>query len=58
MAHKVGITETIFRDAHQSLWATRMKTDDMLKVAAAIDEIGFHSLEAWGARPLILRFAF
>ncbi len=48
MAHKVGITETIFRDAHQSLWATRMKTDDMLKVAAAIDEIGFHSLEAWG----------
>ncbi|NLM37938.1 MAG: pyruvate/oxaloacetate carboxyltransferase [Firmicutes bacterium] len=48
MAHKVGITETIFRDAHQSLWATRMKTDDMMKVAAAIDEIGFHSLEAWG----------
>src|SRR5690554_373894 len=48
MARKVGITETIFRDAHQSLWATRMKTDDMLKVAAAIDEIGFHSLEAWG----------
>lgn len=48
MAHKVGITETIFRDAHQSLWATRMKTDDMLAVAAAIDEVGFHSLEAWG----------
>lgn len=48
MAHKVGITETIFRDAHQSLWATRMNTDDMMEVAEAIDQIGFHSLEAWG----------
>jgi len=48
MAHRVGITETIFRDAHQSLWATRMTTEDMLKVAEQIDEIGYHSLEAWG----------
>ncbi|NLY90417.1 MAG: oxaloacetate decarboxylase subunit alpha [Firmicutes bacterium] len=48
MAHKVGITDTIFRDAHQSLWATRMNTDDMMEVAEAIDQIGFHSLEAWG----------
>lgn len=45
---KLGITETCFRDAHQSLWATRMKTDDMMAVAEAIDEIGFHSLECWG----------
>lgn len=48
LAHRVGLTETIFRDAHQSLWATRMKTEDMMVVAEAIDEVGFHSLEAWG----------
>lgn len=48
MAHRVGITETIFRDAHQSLWATRMKTEHMMAVAEAIDQVGFHSLEAWG----------
>ncbi|MGD8401378.1 MAG: oxaloacetate decarboxylase subunit alpha [Bacillota bacterium] len=44
----VRITETVFRDAHQSLWATRMKTEEMMAVAEAIDEIGYHSLEAWG----------
>jgi oxaloacetate decarboxylase alpha subunit len=48
LAHRVGITETIFRDAHQSLWATRMKTEHMMAIAEAIDEVGFHSLEAWG----------
>jgi oxaloacetate decarboxylase alpha subunit len=48
MAKPVRITETIFRDAHQSLWATRMKVEDMMAVAEAIDEIGYHSLEAWG----------
>ncbi|MCL6590778.1 MAG: pyruvate carboxylase subunit B [Firmicutes bacterium] len=48
MARPIKITETIFRDAHQSLWATRMKTEDMMAVAEAIDEVGFHSLEAWG----------
>lgn len=48
MAKPVRITETIFRDAHQSLWATRMKTEDMMAVAEAIDEIGYYSLEAWG----------
>lgn len=47
-SHPVKITETIFRDAHQSLWATRMKTDEMMEVAEAIDELGYHSLEAWG----------
>ena len=46
MAQRIGITETIFRDAHQSLWATRMTTDDMMAVAEAIDEVGFYSLEA------------
>jgi oxaloacetate decarboxylase alpha subunit len=48
MAKPVKITETIFRDAHQSLWATRMKTEEMMAVAEAIDEVGYHSLEAWG----------
>jgi len=48
MSRPVKITETIFRDAHQSLWATRMKTEDMMAVAEAIDEIGYFSLEAWG----------
>lgn len=45
---RVGITETVLRDAHQSLWATRMKTDEMMAVAEVIDEIGYHSLECWG----------
>lgn len=48
MARPVGITETVLRDAHQSLWATRMKTDEMMAVAEALDEVGYHSLEAWG----------
>ncbi|SCG83348.1 oxaloacetate decarboxylase, alpha subunit [Proteiniborus sp. DW1] len=45
---KPKITETIFRDAHQSLIATRMKTDEMLPIAERLDEVGFHSLEVWG----------
>lgn len=42
------ITDTVLRDGHQSLVATRMKTEDMLPIAAKLDEIGYHSLEAWG----------
>lgn len=45
---KVGITETILRDAHQSLIATRMTTDEMLPVVSKLDDIGYHSLECWG----------
>jgi len=45
---KVGITDTILRDAHQSLIATRMKIDEMLPIAEKLDEVGFHSLEVWG----------
>ena len=45
---KVGITETILRDAHQSLIATRMTTEEILPVVEKLDEIGYHSLEAWG----------
>ncbi|HWP56427.1 MAG TPA: pyruvate carboxylase subunit B [Candidatus Acidoferrales bacterium] len=48
MAKKLEITETILRDAHQSLLATRMRTEDMLPVAGKLDEIGYWSLEAWG----------
>lgn len=42
------ITDTSFRDAHQSLMATRMKTEHMLGVAELMDTIGFHSMEVWG----------
>ncbi|AUS96242.1 oxaloacetate decarboxylase [Clostridium thermosuccinogenes] len=45
---KVGITETVLRDAHQSLIATRMKTEEMLPIIEKLDNVGYHSLEAWG----------
>ena len=45
---RVGITDTTLRDAHQSLLATRMKTEDMLPIAKKMDAIGFYSLEVWG----------
>nr|HPL94248.1 pyruvate carboxylase subunit B [Paludibacteraceae bacterium] len=45
---KVKITETALRDAHQSLIATRMRTEDMLPILEKMDNIGYHSLEAWG----------
>ncbi len=48
MAQKVKITETILRDAHQSLIATRMSTDEMLPIVEKLDNVGFHALEAWG----------
>ncbi|MDI9475891.1 MAG: oxaloacetate decarboxylase subunit alpha [Natronincolaceae bacterium] len=45
---KIKITETALRDAHQSLLATRMKTEDMLPIAEKMDQVGYHSLEMWG----------
>ncbi len=45
---KIGITETILRDAHQSLLATRMTTADMLPALQELDAVGFHSIECWG----------
>ncbi|HEX9144357.1 MAG TPA: pyruvate carboxylase subunit B [Candidatus Binatia bacterium] len=45
---KIELTETVLRDAHQSLLATRMRTEDMLPVAAKLDQAGFWSLEMWG----------
>ncbi len=47
-ARPVKITETAFRDGHQSLLATRMKTEDMLKIADKVDSVGYFSLEVWG----------
>ena len=44
----VKITETVLRDAHQSLIATRMRTEDMLPIAEKLDNVGYHSLEVWG----------
>ena len=48
MGSKLEITETILRDAHQSLLATRMRTEDMLPIADKLDGVGYWSLETWG----------
>ena len=45
---KIKITETVLRDGHQSLIATRMTTEEMLPILPAMDRIGYHSMEAWG----------
>jgi oxaloacetate decarboxylase (Na+ extruding) subunit alpha len=42
------ITDTTLRDAHQSLWATRMRTADILQIIDVIDNVGYYSLEMWG----------
>lgn len=44
----LGITEVVLRDAHQSLFATRMRIDDMLPIAEELDNIGYWSVETWG----------
>ncbi|MEN6626265.1 MAG: pyruvate carboxylase subunit B [Candidatus Sumerlaeia bacterium] len=44
----VRITDLVLRDAHQSLLATRMRTEDMLPICAALDKVGYWSLEVWG----------
>ena len=48
MANKVKITETVLRDSHQSLIATRMTTAEMVEILPEMDKVGYHSLEAWG----------
>ncbi|MDD2510246.1 MAG: acetyl-CoA carboxylase biotin carboxyl carrier protein [Syntrophomonas sp.] len=45
---RIKITDTSLRDGHQSLWATRMTTEDMLPILENIDQVGYHSLEVWG----------
>ena len=44
----LGITELVLRDGHQSLLATRMRLDDMLPIAAKMDQVGYWSVESWG----------
>ncbi|MCK5881934.1 MAG: sodium-extruding oxaloacetate decarboxylase subunit alpha, partial [Sinobacterium sp.] len=44
----LGITDVVLRDAHQSLFATRLRLDDMLPIAEKLDQVGFWSLETWG----------
>jgi len=46
--NKLGITELVLRDAHQSLFATRMRIDDMLPIAEKLDNMGYWSVETWG----------
>lgn len=45
---KIHVTELVLRDGHQSMIATRMRTEDMLPIAKQLDDVGFWSLEAWG----------
>ena len=45
---RIKITDTSLRDGHQSLWATRMTTEDMLPVLYNMDNAGYYSLEIWG----------
>ena len=48
VSSKLGITEVVLRDGNQSLLATRIKTEDLLPIANALDEIGYWSIESWG----------
>lgn len=45
---KVKVTETVLRDGHQSLIATRMTTDEMLPIIEVMDQVGYHAMEVWG----------
>src|SRR5512146_2898124 len=47
-AKPLGITDTVLRDGHQSLLATRMKIEDMIPAMEMLDEVGYWSLEVWG----------
>ncbi|WP_459679277.1 sodium-extruding oxaloacetate decarboxylase subunit alpha [Vibrio comitans] len=48
MSKPLAITDVVLRDAHQSLFATRMRLEDMLPIAAELDKVGYWSLETWG----------
>ena len=48
MSHKILVTDTVLRDAHQSLLATRMRLEDMLPICDKLDRVGYWSLEVWG----------
>jgi oxaloacetate decarboxylase alpha subunit len=55
MSNKIKITETVLRDAHQSLLATRMSTEEMLPIAEKLDAVGYYSIEAWGGATFKIR---
>ena len=57
---EVRITDTTLRDAHQSRWATRMSTEDILPIVAKIDNAGYYSVEMWGGATfdVCLRFLY
>jgi len=46
--NKVKFTETVLRDGHQSLIATRLRTDEILPILETMDKVGYHALEVWG----------
>ena len=48
MANKVKFMETVLRDGHQSLLATRMRAADMIPMLEQLDEVGYEAIEAWG----------
>lgn len=48
MQKPIKITETILRDAHQSLIATRMTTEQMMPIVDKMDKVGYHAVECWG----------
>ena len=52
------ITETVLRDAHQSLIATRMSMDEMYDILPAMDEVGYYSAEVWGGATFDVAYRF
>ncbi len=48
MSKPLGITEVVLRDGHQSILATRLRLEDMLPIAATLDDVGYWSIESWG----------
>ena len=54
----VAITDVVLRDAHQSLFATRLRLDDMLPIAAQLDDVGYRSLECWGGATFDVAYRF
>ncbi len=48
MSKSLAITDVVLRDAHQSLFATRLRIEDMLPIAEQLDNVGYWSLETWG----------
>ena len=52
----VKIVETVLRDAHQSLIATRMTTEEMLPIVDKMDQVGYHAVECWGGATIYLLF--